>query len=91
MKFKVIYAVTAALSTVAVPTLAAAAPVAVAANHAVTKPVSTPLTQPASENVNGDNAAIQGTSLVLLALAIAAIAGGIAAATSNTRTTSVSP
>lgn len=71
MKFKGIFTAMTALSLVAVPTLAAAAPVA------------TPLTQPASQTVQGDNAAIGGSSLLLLILALAAIGGGVYAATTH--------
>ena len=68
MKFKGISAAVAALSLVAMPTLAAAAPVA------------TPLTAPASEQVVGDNAALGGTGVIVAVLAAAAVVAGIVAA-----------
>ncbi|WP_242185193.1 hypothetical protein [Sphingomonas sp. CARO-RG-8B-R24-01] len=70
MKFKGLYTAFAAASLIAAPTLAAAAPVA------------TPLTQPAGETVDGDNA-LAGSSLIIAILAVGAIAGGIVAAASN--------
>lgn len=73
MKFKAFYTAVTALSLVAAPTMATAA-----------APVATPLTQPASETVEGDNAAIaRGTSFIVLALALIAIGLGIAAAVSG--------
>jgi len=71
VKFKGISAAVAALSLVAMPTLAAA------------KPVATPLTAPAVEKVRGDNAAMDSSSIVILALAAAAAVAGIVAATSS--------
>jgi hypothetical protein len=68
VKFKGISAAIAAVSLVAMPTLAAAAPVA------------TPLTAPAAEKVNGDNAALSGVGIGLAVLAVAAAAAGIVAA-----------
>ncbi|WP_242138016.1 hypothetical protein [Sphingomonas sp. TREG-RG-20F-R18-01] len=70
MKFKGLYTAFTAASLIAAPTLAAAAPVA------------TPLTQPAGETVDGDNA-LAGSSLIIAILAVGAIAGGIVAAASN--------
>ena len=72
MKFKSFYTAMTALSLVATPTLASAA-----------APVATPLTQPAAESVEGDNAAFRGTSLIVLLLALTAIGLGIAAAVSG--------
>jgi hypothetical protein len=70
VKFKGVYTAITALSLVIVPTMAAAVPVA------------TPLTQPASESVQGDDALVGGGSGFILAiLAIAAVAAGIAAGT----------
>jgi hypothetical protein len=59
-----------ALSFVSTPVLAAAVPVV------------TPLTQPASETVAGDNALVGGNYLLLI-LALVALGGGIAAAASS--------
>lgn len=70
MKFKGLYTAMTAFSLIAAPTLAAAAPVA------------TPLTQPATETVDGDNA-VSGSSLLIALLAVAAVGAGIAAATSH--------
>lgn len=64
VKFKAFSTALAALSLVAAPTIAAAAPVA------------TPLTQPATESVDGDNALAGGGVLIAL-LAVAAIAAGV--------------
>lgn len=90
MKLKGICAAMVAMSVVAAPTMAAAAPAATPLTHTVA-PVVTPLTQPANEVIDGDNAFFHGTSLIVLFLAIAAITAGIIAATTHTRTTSVSP
>lgn len=70
MKFKGISTALAAFSLVAVPTLASAAPVA------------TPLTAPATEQVDGDNAAIGG-AVIIGVLATAAIIGGAVALANN--------
>ena len=70
MKFKGIYAAVTALSLVAAPTLAAAAPIA------------TPLTQPATESVEGDNA-FTGSAVVIAILAVAAVGAGIYVAVDN--------
>ena len=70
MKFKGLYTAMTALSLVVAPTLAAAAPVA------------TPLTQPATETVAGDNA-FAGSALLIALLAVAAVGAGIAAAVSH--------
>lgn len=78
MKFKGLYTAMTAASLLVAPTLAAAAPIA------------TPLTQPATETVDGDNA-FAGVGVVILILAAGAVAGGIAAATSNTSDTPTSP
>ncbi len=78
MKFKGLYTAMAAVSLIAAPTLAAAAPVA------------TPLTQPATETVDGDNA-FAGTALIILLLAAGAVAAGVAAGTSNTNDAPTSP
>ena len=64
MKFKAFYTAVAALSLVGAPTIAAAAPIA------------TPLTQPASESVDGDSALAGGGVLIAL-LAVAAVGAGI--------------
>ena len=71
MKFKGIYAAVTALSLVAAPTLAAAAPIA------------TPLTRPATETVEGDNALVGGSGIVIAVLAVAAVAAGIYVAVDN--------
>jgi hypothetical protein len=73
VKFKGIYAAVTALSLVAAPTLAAAAPIA------------TPLTQPATESVEGDNAftGVTGGSVVIGILAIIAVGAGIYVAVDN--------
>ncbi len=63
MKFKAFSTAFAALSLVAAPTIAAAAPVA------------TPLTQPASESVDGDNALVGGGLIVALFAAVAVVVG----------------
>jgi hypothetical protein len=68
VKLKVLYGAMAALSLVVAPTLAAAAPVA------------TPLTQPAIESIDGDNA-LTGGGYLIAALAVVAIGLGIYAAT----------
>ena len=60
MKFKGLYTAMTALSLVAAPTIAAAAPVA------------TPLTQPATESVEGENA-LRGGGFIVAILAAAAI------------------
>ena len=70
MKLTVLYTDLAALSLVAAPTLAAAAPVA------------TPLTQPATESVDGDNA-LSGGGFLIAALAVVAIGLGIYAAANS--------
>lgn len=70
MKLTVLYTALAALSLVAAPTLAAAAPVA------------TPLTQPATESVDGDNA-LSGGGFLIAALAVVAIGLGIYAAANS--------
>lgn len=64
MKFKAFYSAVAALSLAGAPTIAAAAPIA------------TPLTQPASESVDGDSALASGGILIAI-LAVAAVAAGI--------------
>lgn len=64
VKFKAFSTALAALSLVAAPTIAAAAPVA------------TPLTQPAAESVDGDNA-LAGGGIFIALLAVAAIAAGV--------------
>lgn len=64
VKFKAFSTALAALSLVAAPTIAAAAPVA------------TPLTQPATESVDGDNA-LAGGGIFIALLAVAAIAAGV--------------
>lgn len=71
MKFKGLYTAMTALSLIAAPTLAAAAPIA------------TPLTQPATETVQGDSELNGGSSIFVLLLALAAIGAGIWAATSS--------
>lgn len=67
MKMKAFYTAMAALSLVAAPTIAAAAPIA------------TPLTQPATESVDGDSA-LAGGGFLIAALAVVAIGLGIYAA-----------
>lgn len=62
---KAFYTAMAAFSLVAAPTMAAAAPIA------------TPLTQPASEQVSGDNALAGGGGFVVAALAVVFIGLGI--------------
>lgn len=64
MKLKCLYTAMAALSLVAAPTIAAAAPVA------------TPLTQPAAETVDGDNA-LAGGGFLIAALAVVALGLGV--------------
>lgn len=64
MKLKALYTAMTALSLAAAPTIAAAAPIA------------TPLTQPATESVDGDNAAAGG-GFVIAALAVVAIGLGV--------------
>jgi hypothetical protein len=75
MKFKGLYTAMTAITLIAAPTLAAAAP------------IGTPLTQPASETVQGDNA-LDGTEIAVAILAVAAITAGIVAGTSNNSPTS---
>jgi len=64
VKLKSFYTAVAALSLVATPTIAAAAPVA------------TPLTQPATESVDGDNA-LAGGGFIIAAFAVVAIGLGV--------------
>jgi hypothetical protein len=64
VKLKSLYTAVAALSLVAMPTIAAAAPVA------------TPLTQPATESVDGDNA-LAGGGFIIAAFAVVAIGLGV--------------
>ncbi|MEG8026087.1 hypothetical protein QP162_20230 [Sphingomonas aurantiaca] len=64
MKLKSLYTAVAALSLVVTPTIAAAAPVA------------TPLTQPATESVDGDNA-LAGGGFIIAAFAVVAIGLGV--------------
>jgi hypothetical protein len=64
MKLKALYTAMAALSLVAAPSIAAAAPVA------------TPLTQPATESVDGDNA-LAGGGFIIAAFAVVAIGLGV--------------
>jgi hypothetical protein len=64
VKLKALYTAVAALSLVAAPTIVAAAPVA------------TPLTQPAIESVDGDNA-LAGGGFLIAALAVVAVGLGI--------------
>jgi hypothetical protein len=64
MKLKSLYTAMAALSLVAAPSIAAAAPVA------------TPLTQPATELVDGDNA-LAGGGFIIAAFAVVAIGLGV--------------
>ena len=63
-----------ALSMVAAPTMAAAAPIA------------TPLTQPASETVEGDSALAGGIGIFIAIFAVVAIGLGVAAGTSGDST-----
>lgn len=68
MKFKGLYTAVSALTLLAAPTLAAAAP------------ITTPLTQPATETVSGDNdfrSRGGGASYVVLFAAVIAIGLGI--------------
>ncbi|WP_294327217.1 hypothetical protein [uncultured Sphingomonas sp.] len=62
---KAFYTALAAFSLVTAPTIAAAAPIA------------TPLTQPATETVDGENALAGGAGFIVLALAIVAIGLGV--------------
>ncbi len=64
MKLKMLYTAMAALSLVAAPMIAAAAP------------IGTPLTQPATESVDGDNA-LAGGGFLIAALAVVAIGVGV--------------
>ena len=64
MNLKALYTAMTALSLVAAPTVAAAAPVA------------TPLTQPATEMVDGDNA-LAGGGFMIAAFAVVAIGLGV--------------
>lgn len=64
MKLRSLYTAMAALSLVAAPSIAAAAPVA------------TPLTQPATESVDGDNA-LAGGGFIIAAFAVVAIGLGV--------------
>jgi hypothetical protein len=64
VKLKSLYTAVAALSLVVTPTIAAAAPVA------------TPLTQPATESVDGDNA-LAGGGFIIAAFAVVAIGLGV--------------
>jgi len=64
MKLKSLYTAMAALSLVAAPSIAAAAPVA------------TPLTQPATELIDGDNA-LAGGGFIIAAFAVVAIGLGV--------------
>lgn len=64
MKLKMLYTAMAALSLVAAPTIAASAP------------IGTPLTQPATESVDGDNA-LAGGGFLIAALAVVAIGVGV--------------
>lgn len=79
MKFKGLYTAMTALTLVAAPTLAAAAPIA------------TPLTQPATETVTGDNQAVEGSSIFILIAAVAAIGAGIYIAVDKNDTSPNSP
>lgn len=79
MKFKGFYTAMSAVALLAVPTLAAAAPIA------------TPLTQPATEEVDGDNAAVGGSSLIIALAAVAAIGAGIYVAVDKNDTAPTSP
>lgn len=78
VKFKAFSTAIAALSLVAAPTIAAAAPVA------------TPLTQPATESVNGDNA-LAGGGIFIALLAVAAVAAGIVVVATENNDTATSP
>lgn len=62
---KALYTAMAAFSLVAAPTMAAAAPIA------------TPLTQPASEKVSGDNALAGGSGFIIAALAVVFVGLGV--------------
>lgn len=64
MKLRSFYTAMAALSLVAAPSIAAAAPVA------------TPLTQPATESVDGDNT-LAGGGFIIAAFAVVAIGLGV--------------
>ncbi|WP_332801428.1 hypothetical protein [Sphingomonas sp. PB2P12] len=78
MKLKAFYTAMTALSLVAAPTIAAAAPVA------------TPLTQPAKESVDGDNA-LAGGGFIIAALAVVAVGLGIFVAVDKNDDTPNSP
>lgn len=71
MKFKGITSALAAVTLVAMPTLAVAAPVA------------TPLTQPAAETVDGDNAVVGGAVIIGVVATAAIVAGIVVVATEN--------
>ncbi|KQO04795.1 hypothetical protein ASG20_18335 [Sphingomonas sp. Leaf198] len=79
MKLKALYTAMTALSLVAAPTIAAAAPVA------------TPLTQPAKESVDGDNALASGGGFIVAALAVVAVGLGIYVAVDKNDDTPNSP
>lgn len=78
MKLKALYTAMTALSLVAAPTIAAAAPVA------------TPLTQPAKESVDGDNA-LAGGGFIIAALAVVAVGLGVYVAVDKNDDTPNSP
>ena len=65
VKFKAFNTAIAALSLVAAPTVVAA------------QPIATPLTQPASEKVSGDNAFAGGAGFIVLIFAVVAVGLGI--------------
>jgi len=65
VKFKAINTALAALSLIAAPTIA------------VAQPIATPLTQPASESVSGDNALAGGAGFIVLIFAVIAVGLGI--------------
>ena len=79
MKFKGLYTAITAASLLAVPTLASAAPIA------------TPLTQPAAEKVSGDNAAVEGSGLIIALAAVAAVGLGIYVAVDKNDTKASGP
>ena len=78
MKLKALYTAMTALSLVVAPTIAVAAPVA------------TPLTQPATESVDGDNA-LAGGGFLIAALAVVAVGLGIYVAVDKNDDTPNSP
>lgn len=96
MKSKTFCTTMTALSLVAAPAIAAAAPVSTAARAPVASApvasarVSTPLTQPAGETVDGDNA-LAGGGFIVAALAVVAVGLGLYVAVDKNDDTPNSP